>query len=135
MVAKKEPIDLVLVETRSVLSEVVGKVVGNDAKACAAKQQAGKKRHQYSTTYKEEVIDMMEQLDNSQESVAEHFRIDQSQVSRYLKNKIRILKDAADDYRKKLFKGRKCEKYKDVNPALWQRFKEARARCHRVDFQ
>ena len=44
------------------------------------------------------------------------------------------MKDAADDYREKMFKGRKCEKYKDVYPALWQKFKEARARGHRVDF-
>ena len=44
------------------------------------------------------------------------------------------MKDATDDYRKKLFKGRKCEKYKDAYPALWQKFKEARTRSHRVDF-
>ena len=44
------------------------------------------------------------------------------------------MKDATDDYRKKLFKGQKCEKYKDVYPALWQKFKEARTRSHRVDF-
>ena len=37
MVARKEPIDLVLAETRSVLLEVVGKVVCSDAKARAAK--------------------------------------------------------------------------------------------------
>ena len=58
--ARKEPIDSVLIETRSVLSEVVGKVVGNDAKVRAAKQQAGKKRHQYSATFKAEVFNMTE---------------------------------------------------------------------------
>ena len=77
---------------------------------------------------------MMEQPGNTHESVAEHFRIDQSQVSRYLKNKIQITKDAAGDYWKKLFKRRKCEKYNDVYPALWKKFKKARARDHGVDF-
>ena len=130
----KEPIDPVLVETRSLLNEVVNKVVGKVSKAEAAKHQAGKKRHQYSAVFKAEVIDQMEQPGSTQESVAEHFRIDQSQVSRYVKNKIEIMRDAADEYRKKLLKGRKCEKYKDVYPALWENFKAARARGHRVDF-
>ena len=84
MVARKQPTDSVLVEMRCVLSEVVGKVAGNDSKARAAMQQARKKRHQYSATFKAEVINMMGQPGNNQESVAEHFQIDQSQVSRYL---------------------------------------------------
>ena len=37
MVAKKEPIDSALVEARSVLSEVVDKVVGNDAQGLYCK--------------------------------------------------------------------------------------------------
>ena len=53
---------------------------------------------------------MKQQPSNTQESVTEHLQIDQIQVSRYLKNKIQITKDTANDYRKKLFKGRKCEK-------------------------
>ena len=60
MVVRKEQIKPVLVEMRSVLSEVVGKVVGYDAKARAGKQQVGKKRHQYSSTFKAEVINMAE---------------------------------------------------------------------------
>ena len=43
MVARKEPIDPVLVETKSVLSEVVGKVVGNYAKTHAACIATGRK--------------------------------------------------------------------------------------------
>ena len=50
MVAKKEPADPVLV--KSVVSVVVGKVVANGTKACAAKQQAGKNQYQYSATFK-----------------------------------------------------------------------------------
>ena len=46
MVARKEPIDPVLIEMRSVLPKMVGKIIGKDAKAHAAKQQAGKKHHQ-----------------------------------------------------------------------------------------
>ena len=53
---------------------------------------------------------MMQQPSNTQESATEHLQIDQIQVSRCLKNKIQIKKDTADDCRKKLFKGRKCEK-------------------------
>ena len=47
---------------------------------------------------------MMEQLRNTQESVVKHFPIDQSQVSKYLKNKIQTMKDTADDYWKKLLR-------------------------------
>ena len=46
----------------------------------------------------------MEQLRNTQESVVKHFPIDQSQVSRYLKNKIQTMKDTADNYWKKLLR-------------------------------
>ena len=65
MVVRKETLDPVLVETRSVLSEMVGEVVGNDGKAPTAKQQPGKKRRQYSATFKAEVINMMEQPGNT----------------------------------------------------------------------
>ena len=65
MVVRKETLDPVLVETRSVLSEMVGEVVGNDGKAPTAKQQPVKKRRQYSATFKAEVINMMEQLGNT----------------------------------------------------------------------
>ena len=47
---------------------------------------------------------MMEQLRNTQESVVNHCPIDQSQVSRYLKNKIQTMKDTADNYWKKLLR-------------------------------
>ena len=50
---------------------------------------------------------MMEQLRNTQESVVKHFPIDQSQVSRYLKNKIETMKDTADNYWKKLLRDQK----------------------------
>ena len=76
---------------------MVDEVVGNDAKAWTAKQQAGKKRHQYSSTFKAETLNIMEQPNNTQESVGKHFQSNQSQVSKYLKNKIQIMKDAADD--------------------------------------
>ena len=65
MVVRKETLDPVLVETRSVLSEMVGEVVGNDGKAPTAKQQPGKKRRQYSATFTAEVINMMEQPGNT----------------------------------------------------------------------
>ena len=48
---------------------------------------------------------MMKQPGKKQESVADHFRIDQSLVSMYLKNKMQIAKGATDDYQEKLFKG------------------------------
>ena len=82
-------------------------VVGNDATA-----PAGKKRHQYSANFEAEVINMMKQPGKKQESVADHFRIDQSLVSMYLKNKIQIAKGATDDYQEKLFKRQKCETFK-----------------------
>ena len=42
MVAKKEPIDSALVEAKSVLSEVIDKVVGNDAQGLYCKSTGRK---------------------------------------------------------------------------------------------
>ena len=55
-------------------------------------------------------------------------------VSRYIKKRSQIMKDAADSYRKNHKKGRKCRKYVRLYPALWDKFKMARSKGHRVDF-
>ena len=70
-----------------------------------AVERAGKKRVQYTAAFKAEVINALDEEDATQESVATRFNIDQSQVSRYVKNKSQVMKDAADSYRKNLKKG------------------------------
>ena len=60
------------------------KVEGNIAKHEAAKKQAGKKRHSYTSVYKPNVINMIRD-GFSQDEVAEQYRISQSQVSRWMK--------------------------------------------------
>ena len=84
--------------------------------------------------FKAEVINALNEPDATQESVADKFNIDQSQVSRYDKKRSQIMKDAADSYRKNHKKGRKCRKYVRLYPALWDKFKMARSKGHRVDF-
>lgn len=106
-------------------------------KARAANYLAGKKRHQYSVTFKADVSNTLEQPDRTQESTAEKFCADQSQVLRYAKSRVQIMKNVADDYRKKekkTLKERKCEKYKHVYSVLCFKFQRARARGQRVDF-
>ena len=61
MVARKEPIDPVLVETKSVLSRWLAKLLVIMRRLMLhAQQQVGKKHHQYSATFKAEVIVMMD---------------------------------------------------------------------------
>lgn len=126
--------DIVKEEVKSVLNDLVKKVVAKDAKFRGGKETAGKKRCQYTAMFKANVINALDEPDATQETVADKFNISQSQVSRYVKNRSQIMKDAADSYRKKHRKGRKCRKYVRLYPALWDKFKKARAKGYRVDF-
>ena len=129
--AKKPKVtDHLVKEVKNVVNDLVNKVVSKEAMARGGRERAGKKRVQYTA----EVINALDEEDATQESVATRFNIDQSQVSRYVKNKSQVMKDAADSYRKNLKKGRKCRKYVRLYPALWDKFKKARSRGHRVDF-
>ena len=57
------------------------------------------KRHQYAAGFKASTINEHEN-GASQEEVAEKFLVTQTQVSRWIKNKENIMKDAASAHRK-----------------------------------
>ena len=66
----------------------------------------------------------------AQDQVAEHYRINQSQVSRWVKNRQNIMNDAASKHRK----GKKPKKYLEQYKLLWIKFKDGRSKGHRVNF-
>ena len=65
---------------------------------------------------------------------AEQFRINQSMVSRRLKDRHTIMNDAASMHRKLFKKGRKSTKYVELYERLWKTFNDARARGIPVNF-
>ena len=99
------------------------------------KSNASKKRHAYTVTFKAMVINAFEESENVwQDDFAEQFRINQSMVSRWLKDRHTIMKDAASVHRKLFKKGRKSTKYVELYERLWKTFKDARARGIPVNF-
>ena len=99
---KPKVTDHLVIEVKNVVNHLVNKVVSKEAMARGGRERAGKKRVQYTAAFKAEVINALDEEDATQESVATRFNIDQSQVSRYVKNKSQVMKDAADSYRKNL---------------------------------
>ena len=73
----------------------------------------------------------MQPPDSLQENVAEIFRINQSMVSRWMKNRKVIMKEAALKHRKKV---RKSAKYAELHKQLWNKFKIARSKGVPVNF-
>ena len=121
-------------EVQDVLNGVVGKVVGIVGKSEGTKQPKGKKRHGYTAQFKAEVIHACDSPNESQLTVAERFGVSQSQVSRWMKDRINICRDACDKLRKLHKKGRKLRKYTELYPKMWEVFKTARATGKRVSF-
>ena len=99
------------------------------------KANASKKRHAHTATFKAMVINAFEESENvCQDDIAEQFRINQSMVSRWLKDRHTIMKDAASVHRKLFKKGRKSTKYVELYERLWKTFKDARTRGIPVNF-
>ena len=99
------------------------------------KANASKKRHAHTATFKVMVINAFEECENvCQDDIAEQFQINQSMVSRWLKDRHTIMKDAASVHRKLFKKGRKSTKYIELHERLWKTFKDARARRIPVNF-
>ena len=85
-------------QLKDVVDRLIDRVVVNIAKSTGANKIAGKKRHQYTASFKASAINEYEN-GVSQEEVAEKFRVTQSQVSRWIKNKENMMKDAASTHR------------------------------------
>ena len=86
-------------QLKDVVDRLIDRVVANIAKSTGANKIAGKKRYQYTASFKASAINEYEN-GVSQEEVAEKFRVTQSQVSRWIKNKENMMKDAASTHRK-----------------------------------
>ena len=120
-------------DVKATLDSVLDKVESRIAKSEAAKKNASKKRKSYTALFKAEVINKMDE-GISQDEVAEHFRISQSQVCRWLSKRKSIMHDASLNHRKLLRKGKRPKKYVELYKLLWLKFKDARSKGHRVNF-
>ena len=72
--------------------------------------------------------------DKSQYAVAEMFKVNQSMVSKWLKDKNKIFQQAAVATKRNLFKQRPSRKYLAMYERLFQVFKEAQKKGHHVNF-
>ena len=122
------------IDCKSVLRSLVGKVEGNIAKSEAAKKQAGKKRHSYTALFKAEAIWEVTEWKITQSEIAAKYGVDQAMLSRWISKKHDIFKEATEETRKLLKKGRKPRKYKQLYQKLFDKFIEARRRGQRVSF-
>jgi len=78
------------------------------------------------------VLNELLYADISQHSVAEKFRISQSMVSKWLKNKDVLFEQAATVNKKDLLKQQPSRKYLPLYNTLLTTFKEARSRGHQL---
>ncbi len=90
------------------------------------------RRGQYSAIFKSNVIADAERGDSHNE-LALKYKINRSLVSKWLKDKSKILKAAGGEYKKHL-KNRPSRKYNDLYLALKEKFKTAQGKGHRVNF-
>lgn len=127
-------IDLVKLECRDILQNIIEKVEGRIAKSDGAKKLAGKKRHSYSAIYKADAIHECTEEGSTQAAVAAKYGISQDMLSRWISKKSEIISQAADKARKLFKKGRKSTKYKELYKKLFEKFKHARARGQQVTF-
>ena len=77
---------------------------------CKLKVYSGQKWHQYITVFEAGVINDYNKRD-CQETIAEKYCVDQSQILRWIKNRTTIMQDAASSHRKLYRKDRKAIKY------------------------
>ena len=121
-------------DAKYVLEKTLNTVEANYERHLRLKRHASKRRHAHSAEFKAEVINTCSQPDVLQVNVAENFRIDQSMVSRWMKNRKAIMKEAALKHRKMLKKGRKSTKYAELYEQLRNKFKTARSKGVPVNF-
>ncbi|XP_065658758.1 jerky protein homolog-like [Hydra vulgaris] len=125
--------ELITLAVKDVLNNIVNKVVSEMKKSEESRQLAGKKRHQYTAAFKAEAINAYG-YEANQETIAESFGVTQSQISRWLKKKETIIKDAESSYRRLFLKGRRSTKYLELYEAIYNEFLQARSKGHIVNF-
>ena len=86
-------------QIKDVVDTLIERAVVNTAKNTGANKITRKKRHQCAAGFKASTINEYEN-GASQEEVAKKFLVTQTQVSRWIKNKENIMKDAASAHRK-----------------------------------
>ena len=67
-------------------------------------------------------------------NICKSFNLDKTKVSRWMKNKNRIIQAASEQQKKKLFKIQPGTKYQSLFRDLLGKFKNARSKGHHVDF-
>ena len=122
-------------EVNELMNGMVQKVVRSvNSTAGKPSINAGKKRKQYPAKFKAEVIHEAEDPTNTLRTVALAYKLDVPMVSRWLKDKTKIIEDAVSSHRKLFSKGRRAKKYVALHAELFKRFKDARKKGQRVDF-
>lgn len=86
------------------------------------------------TSFKVKVLSELLFTDKSQYSIAVEFKINQSMISKWLKNKDVLFQQAAVSNKKRLLKNRPSRKYLQMHQTLLTTFKEARKKGHHVNF-
>ena len=100
---------------------------------CKLKVYSGQKWHQYITVLEAGVINDNNNRD-CQETIAEKYCVDQSQISRWINNRITIMQDAASSHRKLYRKDRKAIKYIHLYEMLCKELQAARVKGHFESF-
>ena len=115
-----------------VLSRIVHKVVKSVDKVT---NQRGASRHKsHSATFKARVLNELLYMDKSQHVVAEHFKINQLMVSKWLRNKNAVFEQTVTVTKKNILKQRPSRKYLPLYNNLLTTFKEARKKRYHVNF-
>ena len=115
-----------------VLSRIVDKVVKWVDKV--TNQRRTSRRESHPANIKAKVSNELLYADKSQYVVAKHFKINQSMVSEWLKNKNTAFEQAATATKKNLLKQRPSRKYLPLYNSLLTTFKEARKKGYHVNF-
>ena len=119
---------------RSILTGLVDNVARQEGRRFGGLKNAGKKRQSYPAFFKAQAINEIEIEGMMQVDAAEKYGVDQAQISRWLKNRVKIMRDAADSHRKLFRKGRKSTKHQALYEELWIQFRTAREKGHIVNF-
>ena len=132
---------------RSVVEKLVSDVVGKVERASPAEdcvivedkpkaksnRKGQNRRNKYTAQFKATVIEKM-MPDVFQEHLVEEYNVSQSNISKWLKNKDKIFKEAADSNRKTLTKMRVGTKYVRLYSELLTEVRKARSRGYLVNF-
>lgn len=131
--AADNQVDIVTQDVEKVLSSVVDEVVQLIEKK-PSRRRGANRRESFTALFKAKVLKELLYTDKSQYTVAEQFKVNQSMVSKWLKNKNDIFSQAAIANKKALLKQRSSKKYLPLYDRLLISFKEARGKGYHVNF-